>query len=1148
MKVIIVTPLHPLNKFNGSSQRINRIIYNLNNSGFETIIIYTCQDLGLLKPPQYEKLISMLKREYSNAFLLPSEVKIINNGKINKLDDFFPHDILREFKKIVFSIKPSCVLVNYVFLSGLLEHIPNSIYKIIDVHDKLSRADIYKSAELNFSFFCTTEKEELRGLKRADLVIGIQENESNYFKKSGLKNIITIGHSIEKSYMNKKSFKTPRKLGFIGSNHIFNAKSVEKLLSSRRFIDLKKDFKFIFAGNICNNKIVNNSGAVLIGLVDKIVDFYSSIDLVLNPVIFGTGLKIKTVEALSYGLPVVGTKVAFDGISTESPFHLAKNIDQIYDLLEKIRHNPGIIVNLSNLSRSLFEDYIVNVRKGYQDLINQISSYAKTKVPLNKSVDNIAIHHIINAVEASKDSDLYLAQPITFKSLNIAKAYFTTTQSVNVKVKHHIVLVNNEKCNLNLLNKYKVHRVFRTIRDFPGFESFKSLPLLQDILCCVGNKNDNDYIVFSNVDISLTPIFYEFVYEKIKTGYDAIVINRRTLSKIYSKPDEYHDMVADLGDEHPGYDCFVFKVTNLKNFYLSNTIIGVHLIGRVLLWNIIKYSKNPLILSKSHLTFHIGDDNAGKDENNNSLFLHNFNSALVVLEKLYDESFKLRIEGLAPNALKFNYSPNIFRDRIKEKKWPIFIHSMFRTGSTYIWDKFNKHREITCYYEPLHEMLNGLTEENLKFQVLNTDRYHNRLKKINYWENYRNLIKKEQTGVRLYQKRYAYFDYTNTSENDYGLKKYILELIKNAGNMRSAFQFNRSSLRQKWFLKEFPESINIYLLREARAQFNSYYNSFLNTNGRGFVRTNLSIIDQNVNSEFFKDIKKILQMPEANLDHTVSIKKYFETYDDHVKKYNIKQLYLMFFWHWLQSLISALKSGSEIFNMNEITNNILYRRKKEYFLASKFIYINFDDCSLPEIISGNLHSDDYDNIEREVVLIHRKILSKYISTLQENKIINVLSAINSSSKCTSNKSLSEYVSSELNINSAEKEKVEPITVPLSALKCNGQNVSINNDKKNNTIKISGALNIKIPIEIRQENKYKTIIVFISVKRKNFENITSPFLSLSINGKRYRKILTNILAPIWVEDLQNKRDFINLDLLPENENTLWNISSVGYKVQ
>ena len=53
-------------------------------------------------------------------------------------------------------------------------------------------------------------------------------------------------------------------------------------------------------------------------------------------------------------------------------------------------------------------------------------------------------------------------------------------------------------------------------------------------------------------------------------------------------------------------------------------------------------------------------------------------------------------------------------------KKPIFIHSLFRTGSTYIWNKFRQNDKYYCFYEPFHPALSEITNDNIE-QLLTKD-------------------------------------------------------------------------------------------------------------------------------------------------------------------------------------------------------------------------------------------------------------------------------------------------------------------------------------------------------------------------------------------------------------------------------------------
>ena len=82
---------------------------------------------------------------------------------------------------------------------------------------------------------------------------------------------------------------------------------------------------------------------------------------------------------------------------------------------------------------------------------------------------------------------------------------------------------------------------------------------IKDIFEKFNEVDDADYFIYTNVDIALMPYFYNVVFDYIKAGHDAIIINRRRLNKHYSSPNELQFMYADLGKSHPGFDCFIFN-------------------------------------------------------------------------------------------------------------------------------------------------------------------------------------------------------------------------------------------------------------------------------------------------------------------------------------------------------------------------------------------------------------------------------------------------------------------------------------------------------------------------------------------------------------------------------------------------------------
>ncbi|MDH6287833.1 glycosyltransferase family 4 protein [Rhodococcus opacus] len=55
-------------------------------------------------------------------------------------------------------------------------------------------------------------------------------------------------------------------------------------------------------------------GVSLVGEVENAADFYADIDIALAPIVTGGGMKVKVIEALTHGVPVISTEHAADGL------------------------------------------------------------------------------------------------------------------------------------------------------------------------------------------------------------------------------------------------------------------------------------------------------------------------------------------------------------------------------------------------------------------------------------------------------------------------------------------------------------------------------------------------------------------------------------------------------------------------------------------------------------------------------------------------------------------------------------------------------------------------------------------------------------------------------------------------------------------
>ena len=267
--------------------------------------------------------------------------------------------------------------------------------------------------------------------------------------------------------------------------------------------------------------------------------------------------------------------------------------------------------------------------------------------------------HLVNPVKVTKSHELYTAQPITFASMLNAKNF---TKNTGIEIVLACTQYSEDK---EIIPDYihQLSNLNRSVTDCNSALSGRKLPLLKDILSKSKEIENVDYIIYTNVDIGLMPYFYEAVASYIKKGNDAVIINKRRLTSRFNQVEQLPEIYANLGKSHPGFDCFVFKADLLEKLVLDNICVGVPFSGVSLLHNLVALSENPLILTDSHLTFHIGMNVLGFEKD--AYYQHNkaafFKKIHPTLKSKYNlKKFPYRTESILKRSVKWILNPSIF--------------------------------------------------------------------------------------------------------------------------------------------------------------------------------------------------------------------------------------------------------------------------------------------------------------------------------------------------------------------------------------------------------------------------------------------------------------------------------------------------------
>lgn len=239
----------------------------------------------------------------------------------------------------------------------------------------------------------------------------------------------------------------------------------------------------------------------------------------------------------------------------------------------------------------------------------------------------ISIAHIVNPIPVNPDSDLFIAQPVTFSTMDIAREFSGDCVQVHL----HAVQMQDEERVSFPRSFVRVPDITQSVSDIKYFKQKRKLPLIRDILDRLYAASNADFMIYTNVDIALQPYFYLVVSRIIEQGCDAFIINRRTIPGKYKTVRDIPLMYAEPGENHPGWDCFIFHKSLYPKFQLGQVCIGSGWFGRAMIINMATFAKNFRIFTDMRATFHIGNDQIWKNPLFEDYIEHNKNECREIM-------------------------------------------------------------------------------------------------------------------------------------------------------------------------------------------------------------------------------------------------------------------------------------------------------------------------------------------------------------------------------------------------------------------------------------------------------------------------------------------------------------------------------------
>ena len=260
-----------------------------------------------------------------------------------------------KFAETASQFKPDAIIIQYVKLAYLLDDLAPElqIQTIIDTHDMLHKRyrDFQKRGEQHW--IAIDEAEEADVLNRFDTVIAIQPLEA--MAMAGMApsaKVIVCKHACfpDGPHPNVASFQQSDadrilSFGILASNNPANRSAIENFINTvwLPHYATAKQIQLIVAGSVCSSfepLQITAKNIVWAPELNSAERFYGSVDVVVNPIEFGSGLKIKNVEAIAHGKPLITTSHGAHGfietpqasvLVADEPQHWQAAIDRLSD-------------------------------------------------------------------------------------------------------------------------------------------------------------------------------------------------------------------------------------------------------------------------------------------------------------------------------------------------------------------------------------------------------------------------------------------------------------------------------------------------------------------------------------------------------------------------------------------------------------------------------------------------------------------------------------------------------------------------------------------------------------------------------------------------------------------------------------------------
>jgi len=365
-QAIVLGPQFPYPPDSGAVKRTLRILEAVERAGAE--VHYFTTD-----PGGTEAARAMTDRGWS-IHVIPDEL----NGLRTRLDVHLRLQAGRQSRRLAETVRrfvgprSAFVQAEQIFMEGYLKGL-TGVRSILSAHNVDSDAERLHTRELSpasparaLSSYRTFRyaRAEHRGC-RADAVLCVSEADGDHFRRYA-RNVIVAPNGVDEEFFQRGEAESPEDyvLFFGLMRYEPNAEGLLRFLREGWPVlrGRNADVRLVVAGGGSRERLSSvapDSRVSVLGLADDIAPLVTRAKVVIVPVWRGGGTRLKVLEALATGRPVVGTSLGVSGIGFEHGVHglVADEPAELALAVAELCADPVKARDLGAAGRDLAEHY-----------------------------------------------------------------------------------------------------------------------------------------------------------------------------------------------------------------------------------------------------------------------------------------------------------------------------------------------------------------------------------------------------------------------------------------------------------------------------------------------------------------------------------------------------------------------------------------------------------------------------------------------------------------------------------------------------------------------------------------------------------------------------------------------------------------------